>query len=365
VIIEYRKEIDGSDFTMKRSEVGIIKRKELKESITGEERVTAGFIGAGLFATGTILPTLKKMKNIRLKGLATATGYKGHHVSKKFGFEYFTTDYKEILNDKDINLVFIMTRHGSHAHFICEALRARKNIFTEKPLCLNKTQLQKIVNEYNNIRENKNFQPVLMVGFNRRYSILSKWIKDKFSHIKEPLSIHIRCNAGYIPPDHWIFDPEDGGGRIIGEVCHFLDLIQFFTDSYPESVYAEYIDSSAYKASDNVSINIKMKNGSIGSILYVASGDKRFPRERVEIFVGGAVGVIENFKSAYFVSGGRKKTKRIWFGIDRGYKGEMESLILAIKSGENQFSLDSYWFTTKATFAIEKSLREGIPIRIE
>jgi len=142
-------------------------------------------------------------------------------------------------------------------------------------------------------------------------------------------------------------------------------LIQFFTDSYPESVYAEYINSYGYKASDNVSINIKMKNGSIGSILYVASGDKRFPRERVEIFGGGAVGVINNFKSAYFISGGRRRAKRIWFGVDRGYKGEMERLILAIKYRENQSSLDSYWYTTKATFAIEKSLKEGVPVKIE
>jgi len=142
-------------------------------------------------------------------------------------------------------------------------------------------------------------------------------------------------------------------------------LIQFFTDSYPESVYAEYINSSAYKASDNVSINIKMKNGSIGSILYVASGDKRFPRERVEIFGGGAVGVIENFKSAYFVSEGRKMKKKNWMKIDRGYDGEIEKLITSIKNEMNEFPLESYLHTTKATFAIEKSLREGTPIEIE
>lgn len=338
------------------------KKIEIKKSTSYKSDSTVpviGFIGAGLFSTGTILPILKKMKNVRLKGVSTATGFKGEHVARKFGFEYFTTDYKEILNDPEINLVFIMTRHSSHAHFVCEALKAGKNIFVEKPLCINKEELKKIINHRLNYSSK-----ILMVGFNRRFSPFSIWLKEKFKNISEPLSIHITVNAGYVPPDHWS-QSEEEGGRIIGEVCHFIDLIEYFTDSLPEKVYAEYIESNFYKSWDNVSINIKMKNGSIANILYIASGDKRYSRERVEIFGGGKVGIIDNFKKAeYFYRGKRKKIRNL-LGVDRGHKREMEVLMDALKEGKNPFNFEEYVYTTLATFAIEESLKKNIPLSID
>jgi len=341
-------------------------------------QVCVGMIGAGLFATGTILPILKKMKDVRLKTVATATGIKGQHAARKFGFENFTTDYKEILNDKDIDLIFIMTRHNSHAKFVSEALKAGKHIFVEKPLCISEKQLNQIITTYSGIRNwriedrklkvengNKKLEiPVLMVGFNRRFSPFSTWLKEKFKGINEPLSVHITCNAGYVLHNHWVHDPEVGGGRIIGELCHFVDLIQFFTDSLPERVYAEYLESNAYKMSDNVGVNIKMKDGSIGQILYVASGDKRYPREKVEVFGGGTVGIIDNFKKAFFTQRGRTKKKKYWLGIDRGHKKEMEILISSIKKGNQPVSIEEYIYTTLATFSIEKSLRERKPVNI-
>ncbi|MCP2621139.1 bi-domain-containing oxidoreductase, partial [Candidatus Aminicenantes bacterium AC-334-E05] len=314
--------------------------KKVKEPLTLRMKtdvVTVGVIGAGVFATGTILPILKKMENVRLKGVATATGYKAQHVAKKFGFKYFTTNYKEILNDKEINLIFIMTRHDSHAYFIIETLKANKNIFVEKPLCINIEQLKEIISNYQSQITN-NYSPILMVGFNRRFSPFSVWLREKFRQIQEPLSIHITINAGYVPPEHWVHDPENGGGRIIGEVCHFIDLIQYFTDSLPVEVFAQNLESRAYKESDNVSIILKMQNGAIGSILYIASGDKRYTRERVEIFGGGAVGVIDNFRKAEFIYKGEKKKIKNWFGIDRGHRKEMEVLMSAIKKEKNPVS---------------------------
>jgi predicted dehydrogenase len=148
------------------------------------------------------------------------------------------------------------------------------------------------------------------VGFNRRFSPFTRWLKERFAGAAEPLAVHCTVNAGPVPPDHWTHDPEQGGGRIIGEVCHFVDLIQYLTGSLPVRVYAETLESPGYQPSDNVVITLKMANGAIGSITYVAGGDKRYPRERVEVFGGGAVGVIENFKAAAFIRGGRKKRVR-------------------------------------------------------
>jgi len=204
VIIQYPEQKDEEK---EKKEIKPVFKKYYQKKIRPrkseeyDKLIKAGFIGAGLFATGTLLPVIKRTKGIRLKGVATSTGLKAQHVSKKFGFEYFTTDYKEILNDNEIDLVFIMTRHGSHSHFICEVLKAGKNIFTEKPLCINEQQLEQIISVYNQKSNIDQKDHILMVGFNRRFSPFSIWLKEKLAQVKEPLSIHITCNAGYIPPD--------------------------------------------------------------------------------------------------------------------------------------------------------------------
>lgn len=367
VIIEYPEESERRE-SVRQKVIILHESKEGAKLGKLNERYNpmnaiVGFIGAGLFSTGTILPILKKLKSVRLKGVSTATGYKGEHVAKKFGFEYFTTDYKEILNDPEINIVFIMTRHSSHAYFVCEALKTGKNVFVEKPLCVNKNQLNEIINTYNsvNVIDTTNSvtstNAMLMVGFNRRFSPFSEWLKGKFKLINEPLSINIIVNAGYVPSDHWSQDSEEGG-RIIGEVCHFIDLIDYFTDSIPERVYAECIESNFYKSWDNVSINLKMRDGSIANILYVASGDKSYPRERVEIFGGGAVGIIDNFKKAEFIYKGRKERIKNWLSVDRGYRKEIELLLDASKGGNLPFNFKEYVYTTLTTFAIEESLNK-------
>jgi predicted dehydrogenase/threonine dehydrogenase-like Zn-dependent dehydrogenase len=320
-----------------------------------------GLIGAGQFATGTLLPAMKGLRGIHFRGVATSTGLSARHVADKFGFEYCTTDYHEILNDPEIALVFILTRHGSHAHLVAEALRADKHVFVEKPLALNLEQLRGVVETFNVQRSN-----VLMVGFNRRFSPFTRWLKGRFAGAAEPLAVHCTVNAGPVPPDHWTHDPEQGGGRIIGEVCHFVDLIQYLTGSVPVRVYAETLESPGYQPSDNVVITLKMANGAIGSITYVAGGDKRYPRERVEVFGGGAVGVIENFKAATFIRGGRKKSIRNWLSVDRGHQGEVEALLSAIRTGgPAPVPFEEYVYTTLATFAIEKSLRTTQPVAVD
>jgi len=332
-----------------------------------EAAIGVGVIGAGLFATTTLLPVLKRTKGVQLHGVATSTGLTGRHAGRKFGFRYCTTEYRELLADSMVDLILVLTRHGSHAHFVAAALQAGKHVFVEKPLAINKEQLRTVVKAYKMaLQASGTKKPILFVGFNRRFSPFACWLKERFEGVPEPLSVHCTVNAGVIPPDHWVHDPNQGGGRIIGEVCHFIDLIQFLTGSVPARVYAETLTSENYKPSDNVVVTVKMANGALGSLTYVAGGDKSYPRERVEVFGGGAVGVIENFKGATFTRRGRTVRLRHGFGVDRGYKGEMEALLKAIREGgQPPVPFEEYAYTTMATFAIEDSLRKGVPVTVE
>ena len=331
-----------------------------------DRQINIGVIGAGLFARATLLPTIKQVGGFRLKGVATATGLSAKHIADKYGFQYCVTDHREVLNDPDIELVLILTRHGSHAGLISESLRAQKHVFVEKPLALNLEQLQQVIQAFNDSCSDQVRKPLLTVGFNRRYSPFAKWIKERFNNVSEPLAVHCTVNAGALPLDNWTYDPEEGGGRIIGEVCHFIDLIQYFTGSLPVRVYAESLVSNGYAPSDNVTVSVKMANGAIGCVTYVAGGDKRFPRERVEVFGGGAVGVIDNFKAASFTQKGRKRSRRSWLSVDRGYQGEIDSLRSAInQDGFRQEAFQQHVYTTLATFAAEESLKQSRPIDVD
>ena len=329
--------------------------------------VSIGLIGAGQFAQGTILPAIKDLMRkdfsgkIKLRGVATSTGLKARHVADKFGFSYITSDYKELLDDQDINVIFVLTRHGNHANLVCEALKTGKNVFVEKPLCINQEQLQEIIRIHNESRITNN--PLLMVGYNRRFAPTIQWMKKRFESLKEPITIHCTVNAGYVPSDSWVHDPVQGGGRIVGEICHFIDLAQYLTDSLPGEVFASSLSSNGYQTSDNVNANMKMEHGSIVSITYVASGDKTFPRERIEVFGGGAVGVIDNFKQSACVRMGKKEKFRTR-GVDREHRDELKSFFECILSGRPVVSFNEYVQTTLATFAMEESLRKGGLIKV-
>ncbi|MEA1927274.1 MAG: bi-domain-containing oxidoreductase [Candidatus Auribacterota bacterium] len=323
--------------------------------------VGVGLIGAGLFAKGTLLPAIKGISWIRLKGIATATGSSGHHTGEKFGFEYCTTDYREILNDSEIDCVLIATRHNLHASLVVESLEKGKDVFVEKPLALDMEELNAIISAY------EKSSGGLLVGHNRRFSPFSRQVREWLSGISGPLVINCRVNAGYVPPESWVQNRAEGGGRIIGEVGHFIDLIQHLSGSLPARVYADSIvsDTSPGKGSDNLIITLRMKNGSVASITYAADGDKSFPRERVEVFGGDSVCLIDNFRSASFFSSGRTRKKKM-MNVDRGHKAEFRAFFEAVKKNRD-FPVDfsEYIYTTVTTFKIEESLRRGVPLEIE
>jgi predicted dehydrogenase/threonine dehydrogenase-like Zn-dependent dehydrogenase len=322
-------------------------------------KITVGFIGAGNFAQSYLLPNLMS-KKVELKGVVTTKPINALSVSKKFGFEFCSTDTNEILNNKDINTLFITTRHDTHAHFVIEALSAGKNVFVEKPLAINFEELESI----NRLFDTGNVRSKILTGFNRRFSKPFSDIKKFFKDNMEPLVINYRVNAGFIPKNHWIQD-QSQGGRIIGEGCHFIDCISFLTDSEPVSVYASSLRSKNGETefNDSVSIVINYSDGSIGNLLYLANGDPALPKEYCEVFSGGRSAVMNNFNDVIFFNDGKKKKNK--YNGSKGYEEELDHFIKLVSgTEEEQISFASMYKTTLVTFRIMESLRDGTPVKI-
>jgi predicted dehydrogenase len=322
--------------------------------------VRIGCVGAGMFARGTLLPALKAVGGYELRGLATSSGLSGRHVGRKYGFGFCTTRSSEILENPDIDLVMILTRHGSHARVASEALRAGKHVFVEKPLALSEEQLQDVIDAYRAGRTQ------LMVGFNRRFAPTTRAALRLFEPIRDPLVVTIRANTGFLPPESWVHDPQEGGGPIVGEACHFVDLAQALTRSLPVRVHAEAIPQGGPGAlpASNVAVTLSMANGSVATVIYTTGGDKAFSRERVEAFGGGAACVIDNFRTMTFSRAGRATTSgHILSAVDRGYKVEMRAMLDSLRRGEPfPVRFEEYVATTRATFAALESLRTGQPV---
>jgi predicted dehydrogenase/threonine dehydrogenase-like Zn-dependent dehydrogenase len=318
----------------------------------GSARV--GFIGAGSFAQNYLIPPVKQ-SGASLVTVVTSRGITAKNVATKFSFSNASSDGADILDNPDIDTVFIATRHDTHAEYTLAALKAGKNVFVEKPLAITEDELEAIHSFY------EEHGGILMVGFNRRFSPVAQSLRKEFRDITDPLVINYRVNAGFIPKEHWTQQAETGGGRIIGEVCHFIDLMQFFTGSLPVRVFAESIGSEndRIKNEDNLVITIRFENGSIGTITYAAEGDKTLPKEQVEVFGGGKVGVIHDFKSGKLFQNNKAKTLKL---EGKGHRQEVEAFLNAAKTGgELPISFESIYFTTLASFKILDSLRTGLP----
>jgi predicted dehydrogenase/threonine dehydrogenase-like Zn-dependent dehydrogenase len=277
-----------------------------------------GLIGGGMFTKNILLPALKQVQNLQMIGVATTTGVTAQHIAKKFGFAYATTDYREILADPAIGSVLITTRHNLHGRLVVEALTAGKHVFVEKPLCLTEEELRQIIAAYDGSR-------LLMVGFNRRFAPLAQEVKKFLSGRSTPLVMSYRVNAGYIPDDSWVHDPAVGGGRLLGEVCHFIDFLHYLSDSETSRISGAAIAGALgkYRRDDNFNITLTFRDGSVGNIIYTAKGTKSFSRERVEVFCEESVAVIEDFRRGVLVHGGRSRSLKK-LSMDMGYRGELE-----------------------------------------
>ncbi|HET7275804.1 MAG TPA: Gfo/Idh/MocA family oxidoreductase, partial [Longimicrobiaceae bacterium] len=320
-------------------------------------KVGIGFIGAGNFAKSVLLPRFKSAADASLTGVSTATGMNAKVTAEKYGFGYCTTDTEQLLRDTSTDAVVIATRHGSHASFAAEALRAGKAVFVEKPLAIDEAGLQRV------LEAQAGSGQLLMVGFNRRFSSLVAELK-KFFAPGQPLAIQYRVNAGPIPPENWLQDLEDGGGRIVGEVCHFLDLMQHITAEDLVEVFAHSIGGPTAELHDTVTITLRYRGGSIASINYFSTGDKSYSKENVEVYGAGGIAILKDFRELTMTRNGkRKRIKRT--SQDKGFDQEVAAFLSAVKmGGEPPISLQSLISTTRATFAINESLRTGQPVAV-
>jgi len=326
----------------------------IKPRAPREQSVRIGVVGAGGYVTAMLLPQFKNA-GAEFVSVATASGVTAIDVGRKFGFKQAASDADSVIDNDEANLVVIGTRHDMHAELATKALKRNKHVFVEKPLALNDDQLDNV------LQAASGSQGALMVGFNRRFSPLARKAKEFFSGRQGPLSILYRVNAGRSERGHWIQDPLQGGGRIIGEVCHFIDVMQYWIGSPPVSVFAESVavDRHDVVNEDSVFITLRFADGSNGAIAYLAEGDKALAKERVEIFGDGKTFVLEDFLQATGYRNGREE-KTVLRAQDKGQAEEVKQLCaMVLAGGAPLISLNELSATTRTTFRILDSLRTG------
>lgn len=340
IVLKYKRDINLEDEK-------IIKRTS---KIVSSDKVNVGLIGAGNFTKSVILPNMQKVGGYDLVGLCTATGVSAQGTGKKYNFKYMTTDSSEIFKNDEINSVFVTTQHDKHASAVIESIKSGKHCFVEKPLCIYEEELEAIKEAYNG-------ETIVQVGFNRRFSPMIESIKKS---INGQVSVNYRVNAGVIPKDVWIQDRTIGGGRIIGEVCHFIDTCSYLIGSDVVSVYASTVskDDQSIPDEDNVNITLNYANGSTATIAYYAYGDTTMPKEYIEVFGNGVSMSMTDFRELVIYSNSKaKKTKSA--NQDKGFLAEFKAFKESVKSGKEAISFESIYNTTYATFKILDSIRSG------
>jgi predicted dehydrogenase/threonine dehydrogenase-like Zn-dependent dehydrogenase len=323
------------------------------------ERVRLGVIGAGSFAQGTLLPAIKKLKQIDLIGIASAGGLAAKTAAQNFGFAYCTSANDKILSDAEINTVAILTRHNHHARQVISALETGKNVYVEKPLCLTEEELDAIISAY----EKRSGRSALMVGFNRRFAHFVVELKERLMAINEPLMLNYRVNAGFIPKGHWVHDSEQGGGRLLGEACHFIDLLIHLSGSQVSRVTTKGLPDANRYSHDNLCVILEFCNGSIGTLTYVANGDKGLAKEFLEVFGGGLAARMDNFRSLLIQQQGKKVQRNSHFKQDKGFRAEWQAFASSLTAGRpSPIAFADVVASSRATLAAWESLESGEPI---
>ena len=286
-----------------------------------------GFVGSGNYATAVLIPAFKE-SGARLKSVASAQGVSGLHAARKFGIENASTDSDAVMVDAEVNAVVITTRHNSHARFVLQALAQGKHVFVEKPLCLTLTELAAIDEAYRAKREAGNV-PLVMVGFNRRFAPQVRKMKELLGGVPGPKSFVMTVNAGAIPANHWTQDPAVGGGRIVGEACHFIDLLRHLAGC---SITSCSRNGMTAANGDTVTLQLAFADGSIGTVHYLANGSKAFPKERLEVFCAGRVLQLDNFRRLQGFGWPGFGKINLW-RQDKGQKACAAAFVQAIQAG--------------------------------
>jgi predicted dehydrogenase len=311
-----------------------------------ESLVKAGLIGAGNYASTMLLPFLKG--KIDLVGIATATGINAQDKANKFGFNYATTNYKEMLSDPNINTILIATRHNQHARMVTDAFDKGKNVYVEKPLAISVEELKSISASFSASK------CLLMVGFNRRYSPSVQYLKKQLK-ANVAYSVYYQINAGFIPMDKWYQSPEQGG-RIIGEVGHFIDTLQYLLDADPTEVFASTTTVAGMPEQDNTFITVRFNNGSTCVLAYLADGDKNYSKEKILITGYRTCIEFDNFKSVTVYKDGKTSVRK-FLQIDKGQQAEMSILVNSVKSGTMPVTFESLVLNTYTTILAIDSIK--------
>lgn len=324
------------------------------------EILALGVLGAGNYALSTFLPVTKKAGGIAPVGIVSASGVSAHHAARRYGFGYAASEPESLLDDPAINLIAILTRHHLHSQQILDAFQAGKHVYCEKPLAINQAQLDQIEQALE-----KEDQPLLTLGFNRRFAPLAAHLKAFIDQRHEPLYAHYRVNASVLPPEHWLIDPEIGGGRIIGEGCHFIDFLTFLVGESPDEVITQGLPDNGKYSEDNVVMTFRFPDRSLGVVSYLANGDRSFPKEYLEVFSGGRVVVLNDWRSLELVSDGKRQVKRHLLRQDKGHKNAWQAFLDAVQGKTDPpIPYTQLIGVTQASFAALESLRSGEPVRI-
>ena len=329
-------------------------------SVREAPRSGVGVIGAGMFTKNILLPAARTLDGIKFVGISGKTGLGATHLAEKFDFAYSGSDYTRILDDPQVGSVLITTRHNLHAGLIVESLSAGKHVFVEKPLCLTEKEVDSIIHAFNSGPRGRMF----MVGFNRRFSPLTRTLSEWLAQRTSPMQIQYRVNASYIPPDHWTQNPDIGGGRIVGEGCHFIDFMQYLTGADPQEVFAYSIggNTGRFLRDDNAVISLRLSDGSVASLTYTALGSKTFSRERIEVYCEESVAVLDDFRTLTYVKGATTRKRKLR-RQDMGYAAELEHFFHGDVARGADF-LRSAALTTLTTLGAVESLRTGRPVTI-
>jgi predicted dehydrogenase len=364
VILEYPDAMDEESRTVThRADLSV-------PSAAGEP--TVAVIGAGNFTKAMLLPALRRSGAV-LDTIVSAQGLSSASAARKFGFRHNSNDVDAVWSNPDIDTVFITTRHGSHGGLILKALDVGKNVFVEKPLTIHEDELEQIINKVEGVERTGDAAPRLMVGYNRRFAPLIALMKKRLAGRTQPMTAIYTANAGYLPVDHWTQDREDGGGRIIGEACHFIDLLACIVGLPITAVSAIEIGSSpgVETTEDKMTIVLEFADGSHGTVHYFANGAKEFPKERVEVFSEGRILQLDNFRKLESYGFGLKrgfglpKPGDLLKGQDKGHSDGFRAFIESVRSGQpSPITFDAIVNTTKACFAAVRSAKTGERIEL-
>lgn len=336
ILLKYDEDISKWASVVKTRSTSVLKKT------INKEQIKLGLIGAGLFARTTMLPNMQASGSYFFKGLATTGGIASAQANEIFLFDYTTNNYKKLLEDEDIDLIAISTQHNSHGKFIIEALKAGKNVYVEKPLCITLEELNQIIDVYNETAGE------LFCGLNRRHSPMIKEIKKELQTDRIPAIYEYIVNAGFIPASHWTQAESKGGGRIIGEACHFVDTIQSLDGSELIGLKILYAQNDAYTQKDNAIITLQFRSGAIGNVIYTSMGSKKYPKEQLRVFSNGSIYEMNNYVNLSKYS--NSKHSAIKWRQNKGFLEEYTYIANVLKGKEPNKTISDSFIAHKMLF---------------